>query len=306
MAQQKQLIHCQHIVPQWHLRQFTDANGSLWVYKQNAPVKERRPKGECWERDFYEYSVKGRRTSNSYENWLGRIENDASRLVDKLLGRLAQIMPSDAVVWASYVASLFLRTQKIRDQKSAAMIEGTQAPDFIRNIQYEILRHGQLVFAEDVRNRVEALRTSLEGPSAYYHLIGLEETTAALGDALMRKSWHLLQAPKGKFFVLSDCPVTTVELAPGQQKPGVGFGHALAAIILPVTPQHAFVAAPALSQWKPVVSPRVVDSINRLTVWFARKKVYAHAKSAEIEALVNEEINQIVFGRDAFLPSSQN
>jgi hypothetical protein len=110
MASQKQFVHDQHIVPQWHLRRFTDASGALWVYKQNLPVKESHPKGECWERDFYEYSVKGRSTSNCYEDWLGRIENDASRLVDKLLGSPAQIRPSEAVVWASYVASLFLRT----------------------------------------------------------------------------------------------------------------------------------------------------------------------------------------------------
>jgi hypothetical protein len=123
---------------------------------------------------------------------------------------------------------------------------------------------------------------------------------------LIGKNWYILQAPAGKFFLLSDCPVTTVELDPVQQKPGVGFGHALAAIILPVTPQHAFVAAPALSQWKPVASPRVVDSINQLTVWFAHDRVFAHANLPRITALVNEEIDQIVFGRDAFLPSSQN
>jgi hypothetical protein len=305
MARQKQLVHDQHIVPQWHLRRFADARGALWVYKENLPVKERCPKGECWERDFYEYRVKGRSTSNRYENWLGRIENDASTLVDKLLGRTEQIRPSDAVVWASYVASLFLRTQKIRDQKSAALIEGTQSPDFIRNIQYEILRdHGELVLAEFVRNRIEALRASIENSSSYYHLIGLEKTTAALADALMRKNWHFLQAPTGKYFVLSDCPVTTVELGP-ETKPGVGFGNALAAIILPVTPQHAFVAS-AQEQWKAVVSPRVVDLINQLTVWFAHKKVFAHENSPQIKTLVDEQINKIVFGRDAFLPSNQN
>jgi|ERR1035441_2451572 hypothetical protein len=136
MAPQRQLVHDQHIVPQWHLRRFTDAHGVLGVYKQNLPVKESRPKGECWERDFYEYSVRGRSTGNRYENWLARIENDAAPLADKLVG-LEQIGPSEAVVWASYVASLFLRTQKVRDQKSAAMIEGTQSPEFIRNLQYE-------------------------------------------------------------------------------------------------------------------------------------------------------------------------
>ena len=122
----------------------------------------------------------------------------------------------------------------------------------------------------------------------------------------MTKRWRTLQAPKGTFFVLSDCPVTTVELAPDQQKPGVGFGHALAAVILPLTPHNAFVAAPSLASWKPAATPRVVDSINRLTVWFGHKRVFAHANLPETKALVDEEINQIVFGLDAFLPSDHN
>jgi hypothetical protein len=125
------------------------------------------------------------------------------------------------------------------------MIEGTQSPEFIRNLQYEILRDGNLVFADDLRNLIEAHRANIENSSSYYHLIGLEKSTACLGEALMSKRWHTLQASKGTFFVLSDCPVTTVELAPDQQKPGVGFGHALAAVILPLTPHHVFLAAPA-------------------------------------------------------------
>jgi len=305
MTSQSQLVRDQHIVPRWHLQRFTDAQGVLWVYKQNLPVKRSRPKGECWERDFYEYAVKGRRTSNRYENWLGRIENDAAPLVERLISR-EQLGPSDAVVWASYVASLFLRTQKVRDQKSAAMVDETQSPEFIRDLQHEILKDGVLISAGDLRNQVAAFQASIESRSSYYHLAGLENSAAALGEALMKKNWHVLQAPTEKFFVLSDCPVTTVELAPDQQKPGVGFGHALAAIILPLTPQHAFVAAPALAQWKPVVSPRVVDSINQLTVWFAHKRVFAQVTSPEIQSLVNEEINHLVFGQDGFLPSNQN
>jgi len=288
MAPQNQLVHTQHIVPRWHLQRFTDAHGVLWVYKQNLPTKESRAKGECWERDFYEYSVKGRCTSNRYENWLARIENDAAPIVEKLIS-LEPLGTSDAAVWASYVASLFLRTQKVREQKAAAMIEETQSPDFIRDLQHEILRAGELVFAEDLRNQVEAFRASIESSSSYYHLVGLEKSTAALGEALMTKNWHVLQSPMERCFVLSDCPVTTVELAPNQQRPGVGFGHTLAAIFLPITPQYAFVAAPALSQWKPVVSPRVVDSINQLTVWFAHKRVFAHANLPQIKALVNGE-----------------
>ncbi len=78
MAAQKQLTRNQHTVPQWHLRNFADANGDVWRYKQYLPVKKSRPKGECWQQDFYECEFNGKRTNNKYESWLGCIENDAA------------------------------------------------------------------------------------------------------------------------------------------------------------------------------------------------------------------------------------
>ena len=98
----------------------------------------------------------------------------------------------------------------------------------------------------------------------------------------------------------------TVEFVDGQAKPGAGFGKERAAMILPVSPQHLFVAASPLSQWDSAPEPRDVDSINLLTVRFAHKRVYAPANSTEIKSLVDTEINTILFGRNAFLRPSQN
>ena len=126
MPSQIQRTRDQHTVPQWHLRDFADASGQVWCYKQNRPVKRSRPKGECWERDFYEFEVNGRKTNNEYENWLGRIENDAAARLRILLGH-SRLGQWDATVWASYVASLFVRTGKVRAQISSAMIRGSGA-----------------------------------------------------------------------------------------------------------------------------------------------------------------------------------
>ena len=109
-----------------------------------------------------------------------------------------------------------------------------------------------------------------------------------------------------KFFVISDCPVTTVEIVPGGAKPGPGFAKDTAAVILPITPQHIFVASSRAIQWKRVGTPTSVDSTNLLTIRFAYKRVYAHENSSEIKALVDGEINQISYGRDAFVPATQN
>jgi Protein of unknown function (DUF4238) len=122
----------------------------------------------------------------------------------------------------------------------------------------------------------------------------------------MRKSWHIVEAPLGKFFLTSDCPVTTVEIVDGQGNPGTGFGKENTVIMFPVTPQHLFLAASPSNQCISLASPKHVDSTNLLTIRFAHTSVYSHVNSAEIKALVDAEINQVVFGQNAFLAASQD
>jgi hypothetical protein len=191
---------------------------------------------------------------------------------------------------------------------SAAMVEkfGQQArdPNFIRNMQYELLKKGELVFAEDLRKSVEQLRSSMDASPSYYHLSGLQRNVISLGDAIMRKTWHTIQAPPGKFFLTSDCPVTTVELANGRVGPGAGLGNEHTAVILAVTPEHLFVASSPMIQWKSVGEPKLVDSVNLLTVQFAHKRVYSHINSPHVKALVDMQINKVRFGENSFLPNS--
>ncbi len=189
---------------------------------------------------------------------------------------------------------------------SAEMIrrfrDEVQSPDYIQNLQYELLKKGELVPADYLRKRTEELLVQME-TTPFYHLIGLQPNTASLGDAVMRKTWHVIEAYPGKFFITSDCPVATVELVDGQVKPGAGFARQHTAIILAVTPEHLFVAAAPQMVWKAVAEPKLVDSVNLLTTRFARSRVYSHLNSPGIQALVDAEMNKIVFGVNAFLPA---
>jgi hypothetical protein len=71
MSAKQQFVRDQHIVPRWHLGKFTDADGRLWCCRQNRPVKKFAPKGTCWERDFYEFELNGKKTNNIYGSGLG-------------------------------------------------------------------------------------------------------------------------------------------------------------------------------------------------------------------------------------------
>jgi hypothetical protein len=308
MALQTQLVRQQHIVPRWHLRKFADRDGSLWCYKKNKPVKRSHPQGECWERDFYEYDVNGRRTENKYERWLAGIEDAAAPIHQSLINR-QPLGQREEAHWALYVASLFLRTKKVRDQISSAMVrqfkEHTDSEDFIRDLQNDLLRTGQLVFAEDLRKMVEQLRTNMDSSPSYHHLTSLQTNTNLLARALTAKIWHVLEAGPGKFFVLSDCPVTTFELASGRAYGGTGFGSEVTTVLVPLTPNRLFMASPPTVHWKTVGPPAAIHGANQLTVRFGLERVFAHLQSPELKLFVDAEINRVTFGRDAFVPSGQ-
>jgi hypothetical protein len=74
--------------------------GRLWCYPQNRPPKKFAPKGTCWERDFYEYELNGKKTNNRYENRLARIENEAATKLPLILSR-SQFGVRDTTVWAA-------------------------------------------------------------------------------------------------------------------------------------------------------------------------------------------------------------
>jgi hypothetical protein len=236
------------------------------------------------------------------------IENAAAPVHQALINR-RQLNRRETVVWAWYVASLFLRTKKVRSQISTGMVEKfkehTDSPDFIRDLQSDLLQAGQLVFEQDVRRLVERLRADMESSPSFHHLTSLQANTNSLVTALAAKIWHVLEAAPGKFFVISDCPVTTFEFVSGHAYAGPGFGKETTTVVMPMTPKHVFMASAATVCWKPVGPPEAVDSTNLLTVRFGLERVCAHVNSPEVKALVDGEINRVTFGRDAFVPASQ-
>jgi len=188
--QKKKLTRRQHIVPRMLLENFIDSNGVLWVYEKNKPPRPGGVVNECVESDFYEYDLNGRRTNNKYENWLSRVEGDAKGVLQLLLGR-RQLGKRDATIWATFVSSLFGRTRKVRAQISDAIVRDfkkkSQEPDFVRDLQYELLKKGELHSAEELRKDTEKLRAAMDASPSYYHVSGLPQRTISIAEDLMKK-----------------------------------------------------------------------------------------------------------------------
>jgi hypothetical protein len=153
-----------------------------------------------------------------------------------------------------------------------------------------------------LQREVDELSTAMENSPSFYHVVGLPHRTRVVAEAVTRKSWNTIEAPANTFSITSDCPVSTVEFVDGKVLPGVGLAKENAAIFLPLTPRHVFAACRV--GWPEIANLSFIDSLNRLTVHFAHRNVYADTDSAALQVLVDAEINQLVSGKNAFLPDS--
>jgi hypothetical protein len=299
------LTRKEHIIPQMLLSQFIATDRKLWVYTKDRPPRPSKAENECVERDFFEFELRGKKTNNQYENWLSRIESDAALMLESIMQH-RQLNRQDAEVWATFVASLFGRTRKVKAQISEAMTrkfqQQTDNPDYIRDLQLALLQQGELHYAEDVQRAVTEIRSTMDASPSFYHVSALPNRVRIIVESLLIRAWHTIEAPPKHHFLISDCPVVTYEVKNGQPFPGVGFGKENAAVLLPVSPKHLFVASPHHFRWNTVASPTGMQNINRLIVQFAHRNVYSHVESEEIRALVNAEIDAIMFGKNAFLP----
>lgn len=308
MVKSRQITRREHIVPSMLLARFTDPSGVLWVYGRGASARVSRPESECWERDFYEYEFNGRKTNNKYENWLAEVEGEANRVLPLVASR-QRLSIEDSVRWATFIASLFYRTRKVRQQISNVMVRGfrdkVQDPTFIRDMQCDLLRNGEFRFYSDLKRETEELLTQMERSPSFYHVSAIPHQTAWIAKELLKRRWEVVDAPLGKQFLISDCPVTTAGLSGHQGQPGEGFGKENTAVFLPIAPDKLFVISPDAYNWLPVAEPRAVDSVNLQAVQFGHKFVYASVNSDEIQALVDREIDRVKFGQTAFVPRAR-
>jgi hypothetical protein len=281
------LTRSEHIVPRMLLANFTDSDGALWVYAKDKPVRPSTPDNECRECDFYEYELNGRKTQNKFENWLAGIEGEAARILPSV-SRREMLDPQDCVKWSTFVASLFYRTRKVREQISNAMLpkfrEQVQNPDYIRDLQCELLQRGELRYFDDLKKEAEELLAKMEESPSFYHVSALLQQSTSIAQTLLTRKWDVVDAPPGTRFLISDCPVTTMEMNGHLGTPGPGFNKERTIVLLPITSQKLFVASPHNCVWQPAATPKAMESINLLTVQFGHKNVYANISSSEVQA----------------------
>jgi len=151
------------------------------------------------------------------------------------------------------------------------------------------------------------LRTvdAMNADPSYFFVSALPNRVRIITPDILARDWHTIAAPEGHSFLISDCPVVTYKMQERRIFTGAGFGDENTIILLPVSPNHLFVASPRHGGWPTVFSASDMQYVNRMIAQFAHRNVYANAESEEVQRLVDTEIDAKQFGENAFVPPAR-
>lgn len=95
-----------------------------------------------------------------------------------------QLDQREANIWAVFVASLFVRSRKFREQISKPMIQKFQGKardlDFIRGLQLNLLRQGGLHYAQDIQDTADKILNRMDTNPSLLHVFGLRYHTSKI------------------------------------------------------------------------------------------------------------------------------
>lgn len=297
----------EHIIPRMLLSQFVAADGKLRVYEKDKLLRVSRPENECVESNYFEFEFRGKKTNNKYENWMSQVEGNAAAILKGIMQRRI-LSRREAEIWATFVAALFGRTRKVKAQVSNAMSQMGQQqdnPEYVRDLQVALLKHGELHYAKDIQRAVTEIHAAMNADPSYFFVSALPNRVRIIAPDILARDWHTIAAPEGHSFLISDCPVITYKVQDGRIFTGAGFGDEQTIVLLPVSPNHLFVASPRHVGWPTVFSASGMQNVNRMIVQFAHRNVYANAESEDAQRLVDKEIDTTKFGENAFVPPAR-
>jgi hypothetical protein len=293
----------QHIIPRSYLEHFADRGGRLFVYEVGKPIRASVPSKEAAERDFFEYKVSHDETQFKFEKALGRIESSAAAVHSKLLMRVT-LSAEEMAAWAMYVATMFLRSRRVRDELSVKLMEDDIARwmslAHFRDMQWAIYRdHGRLVPVKEIEDAARRALGDYEIP-AYRHIKAITSSAPKLANLLLDRRWQIVEASEGRSFPTCDAPAVSFQLVENGLYEGFGWGLPNVHVALPLDPTKMFIASPTDLAWHPELDAQNTDLMNLLILKFADRHVYSHRESLELQTIFSDQGRALVFGENAF------
>lgn len=275
----------QHYIPRMLLKRFTDKEGNLHFYDKEKPakgVRKRAPKNLFYERHLYtQVEEDGTRDASVETEFLSRLENDASSVIEKIVsaawrGNPPNLSSAERDIWVTFSFVQFKRVpERLEKHKEETFQETRREIDFIGHFrpfadhELLILRDEEKMerFWRNISIQIVQKPLSKEGAEIF-----LEKR---IGVAVIRK-------PKPKrSFVIGSSPVVKLS-NPGQTH----LADPSVEVWLPLARDVAVSPCPGERDQVISVRDRHVKSINRSV--FQQSTVIAGCSRDLIETVVGE------------------
>jgi hypothetical protein len=267
----------------------------LWEYNtETRTVEQRHTKDAGYVRDLYAMGLNGENPDfESIEIEMGKIEDVGSRSIQQLLQR-KHLSSRSWISFIQFVAVLYHRTptffERIRDVVLPSLEESfrrmAKSEEFRSKFQRGLLSEGKSEERiADALVELDQGKGTLLPRKEFLIYLALKSVNST-AEELVKMKWGFLEIPDGDpDLVIGDHTVTLSDVGPDDEPPGpLGLKNPNIELALPIGRRMV-----AIARWKGKSSygklmPGSVDVINDRSFCYARKFVFAHAKSDAILA----------------------
>jgi hypothetical protein len=289
----------QHVIPSFHLSQFANANGQVWMYDAlGSTPRADVPGNISAENHFYSAERPDGTRDNALDEWITEVEGKAVPVYRELLdGRMPTGNPKRD--FGLYLAVMMFRTRAAR--RSVGDVIGKH----FQTMNYATATHPQAFEASLKRfeeidggkpldaETVEIIRDRMLNPGGYTLKINKELTfapfkaTPNLAMVFSQMQWSIVELQDG-YFITSDNPVIR-ETDPKSRHPIYGDGglaNKASIISFPLNPQKAL-----FMTWQPTMPERVVakagaaQGFHDALAASSEQFLYAHVRDDALAAL---------------------
>lgn len=294
----------QHVIPVLHLKHFVgDApRGQVWTYDaETGAVRSATPENTAVQTHFYSVERDDGTLDTHVEEVLGQIEGAAAPVYEALLGGVIPKDPVQRAAFASFLASMYVRTPAARRMAGEMYGRYIQIMNYAFGCSDEAFDSLIRRYEKDSGRTLDAterkrLREGLLDPSRFIVQVPKERTFAAFGAAeklaplLFNMTWTLATARHG-YFVTSDHPLVRL-VDPRTNHPiygDHGFVNKTAEVTFPLSPKKLLIMT-----WKryapehAVLKRLGIDTINAARAAHSDRYLYAHLRDKRLQKLAEK------------------
>lgn len=290
-----------HYVPQFYLKNFSISGktGSIFAYKRGARPFVVSINKIAAKNDLYIYTDKNTgKKSDEIEKMFSWLESLAAPIIDKINSgtSLLELSNKEHNILSEFIAYLYVRNLGFREKQKNLISAGLK-------IQMEFLARDDELFnklANDTgctsKEEIKKLQKQILNFDEHFHIgWGNKNNDYFLKQALslaleispklFYKDWHIIDNQTSRIFITSDNPV--ILMRPPNLPPYYGSGIINSHIVVPISPTKAILLNPVREKpEKPRIikaSRGLVSNINRHTMFYANKFIYANLESEDIK-----------------------